>query len=68
MKATRILLLVIGLLGLGASIVAIFQGRPILDQVLTIICSAALLYGYYYYGKEENQPKKKGDDPDIGND
>jgi len=59
LKATRILLLVIGLLGLGASIVAIFQGQPILDQVLTIICSAALLYGFYYYGKEENQTKKK---------
>jgi len=59
LKATRILLLIIGLLGLGASIVAIVQGQPILDQILTLICSGALLYGYYYYGKEENQSKKK---------
>lgn len=53
MKVVRILLLVIGLLGLAAAVFGLIKGQSFLEQLLPIVCGASLIYGYFYFGREE---------------
>lgn len=52
MKSTRIFLLVLGLLGIAAAIFGMVNGDDLMDQLITIVCSASLIFGYYHFGKE----------------
>ena len=45
MKGTRYLLFVIGLLGLAAAGYGLYRGYAFTDQIITLVCSAGLLYG-----------------------
>ncbi len=56
MKALRILLLVIGLLGLGSAVLGLFLGQGLTEQILPVVCGASLIYGYFYFGRK---PKKE---------
>ncbi len=52
MKSTRYVLFAIGLLGLIASGYNLSQGEPFTDSLVTIICSASLVFGAWQLGKE----------------
>lgn len=51
MKATRHIVLGIGFAGLSAAIFALANGGALIDQLMTFICSACLIFGYFQLGK-----------------
>ncbi len=47
MKTTRYMLLIIGNLGLITAVLSIVSGSRFTDQIMTLVCSLSLIYGYY---------------------
>lgn len=58
MKLTKYILLIIGLLGIAASVIRIVQNDPLSDVLMGLISSSALIYGYFVFGKLEKQKEK----------
>ena len=52
-------LLVIGILGLAASIFNFFSGASFFDILTGLIASCALIYGYFYFKKPENSGQQE---------
>jgi len=53
MKATRYILLIIGILGLITAFFGLINGDAFANQLITIVCSSSLIYGYYTIGRTE---------------
>ena len=53
MKITRVILLVIGLLGLFTGCFGLINGDAFTDQIMTLICGSSLIYGYFALHKKE---------------
>ena len=53
MKATRYILLVIGLLGLLTAIFGLVNGEAFTEQLITIICGTSLILGYFTINKKD---------------
>jgi len=58
MKATKYVLLIIGILGAVASTIRIVQGDPVSDALMGFISSIALLYGYFAFDRLEKTKEK----------
>ncbi|MCZ4409708.1 hypothetical protein O3Q51_12870 [Cryomorphaceae bacterium 1068] len=58
MKTTKYTLLIIGLLGITASIYNYIQGDTFFDVLLGLVTSASLIYGYFYYADFEKKKEK----------
>ena len=58
MKATKYVLLTIGILGAIASTIRIVQGDPVSDVFMGFISSIALLYGYFAFDRLERTKEK----------
>lgn len=50
---TKYILLVIGILGVLASILGVFQGRDLSSNITGFICGASLIWGYFELKKKE---------------
>ena len=46
MKTTRNILLFVGVAGLSAAFFGLLNGDAFIDQLMTIVCGASLIYGY----------------------
>lgn len=53
MKATRNMLLIIGVTGLSAAFFGLVNGDAFKDQLLTIVCALCLIYGYFTIHKTD---------------
>lgn len=53
MKSTKYILLIVGILGIGAGIFGIFNGQPYTNHIITLICGASLIYGFYELNKKD---------------
>lgn len=53
MKITKYILLIIGILGIGAAVYGMVNGDTITDHIITLICGASLIYGFYALNKKE---------------
>ncbi|PWK18995.1 hypothetical protein [Xanthomarina spongicola] len=55
MKASKYVLLVIGLLAIAAIVYNLFQGEAFINQIITLVCGASLIYGYFELDRSENK-------------
>lgn len=58
MKTTRYIMLIIGTLGMAATIYNFLKEDSIVDLLLGVVVSSGLIYGYFYYsnfGKKEEK-------------
>ncbi|NRA93528.1 MAG: hypothetical protein HRU26_12765 [Psychroserpens sp.] len=55
MKATRNILLFLGTAGLSAAIFGLLNGDALMDQLMTMICGASLIYGYVDLGRSKKE-------------
>ena len=53
MKSAKYILLVIGILAIAATIYNLIQGELFTEQIITLVCSASLIFGYYEFTKAE---------------
>ncbi len=61
MKSTRYILLIIGLLGIIASVFNFISGQPAVESLITFVCSAALITGYWELGKKLRKEPENSD-------
>lgn len=54
MKATRNILLGIGIMGLSAASFGWINGDAFMDHLITMICGVSLIFGYFTIHKTEN--------------
>ena len=54
MKATRNILLGVGILGISAACFGWINGDAIMDHLITMICGVSLIFGYFTIHKTEN--------------
>lgn len=54
-KSTIYVLLVIGVLGVAASIIGLFQGQSFTDQLIPFICGSTLLWYSFELRKKAKQ-------------
>ncbi len=57
MKATRNMLLIIGVTGLSAAFFGLVNGDAFKDQLLTIVCALCLIYGYFTIHKTDTSKR-----------
>lgn len=50
---TSTILLIIGVLGIGASIYGMVQDQSLSEHMLSLVCGTSLLYGYRELRKKE---------------
>jgi hypothetical protein len=55
MKSTKYILLVIGVLGIAASVYGYIKDRDASNHIIGFVCGASLIYGYF----ELNKASKK---------
>ncbi len=51
MKRAKYLLLIIGILGIIASIYGFIQDKEVSNHLIGFICGASLIFGYFELGK-----------------
>lgn len=54
---TKILLLIIGVLGIVASIFGVLKGQDITTHLIGFVCATCLVYGYFEFKKLENEER-----------
>jgi hypothetical protein len=59
MKATKYVLLIIGILGTIASIFLIVRGSPVTDVIFGFISSIALIYGFFVFDRFQDKKKEQ---------
>jgi uncharacterized membrane protein (DUF4010 family) len=55
MKASKYLILIIGILGVIASGVSIYNGAPVADVIFGFISSIALIYAFFLFDRFQDQ-------------
>ncbi|MCK8479299.1 hypothetical protein [Psychroserpens algicola] len=56
MKATRYVLLFVGIAGLSAAFYGLFNGDAFMDHLMTLVCGASLIYGYFQLKHQDTIP------------
>jgi len=59
MKATKYVLLIIGILGTLASVIRIVQGAAVTDVIFGFISSIALIYGFFVFDRFQEKKKEE---------
>ena len=55
---TQKLLLIIGILGITASIIGIIKGQEFTTHIIGFVCGASLIYGYFELKKDKDEQAK----------
>ena len=58
-KSTKYVLLIIGILGIVASIVGLYQNQSVVDQLIPMVAGLSLIWGFYELNKNGSKEQDK---------